>query len=124
MDKVLEDIRQGNEEVNNWADGTSDYFGVARIGEYQDAKKFFFPGAGFELEDKIDWIKLKNLLENKNIEAVKLVSDEIKPSDQMNEVSTTLTTLGDTMLKIKKMTDKPEESEKDKKEDKRRLELR
>ena len=124
MDKVLEDIRQGNEEVNNWADGTSDYFGVARIGEYQDAMKFFFPGAGFELEDKIDWIKLKNLLENKNIEAVKLVSDEIKPSDQMNEVSTTLTTLGDTMLKIKKMTDKPEESEKDKKEDKRRLELR
>ena len=95
-----------------------------RIGEYQDAMKFFFPGAGFELEDKIDWIKLKNLLENKNIEAVKLVSDEIKPSDQMNEVSTTLTTLGDTMLKIKKMTDKPEESEKDKKEDKRRLELR
>ena len=28
------------------------------------------------------------------------------------------------MLKIKKMTDKPEESEKDKKEDKRRLEVR
>ena len=42
----------------------------------------------------------------------------------MNEVSTTLTTLGATMLKIKKMTDKPEESEKDKKEEKRRLEVR
>ena len=64
--------------------------------------KFFFPGAGFELEDKIDWVKLKNLIENKNIEAVKLVSDEIKAADQMNEVSTTLTTLGDTMLKIKR----------------------
>ena len=124
MDKVLDDIRQGNKEVNDWADGISDYFGVARIGEYQDAIKFFFPGAGFELEDKIDWVKLKNLIENKNIEAVKLVSDEIKATDQMNEVSTTLTTLGATMLKIKKMTDKPEESEKDKKEDKRRLEVR
>ena len=86
--------------------------------------KFFFTGAGFDLEDKIDWVKLKNLLENKNMDALKLVSDEIKPSDQMSEVSTTLTTLGDTMLKIKKMTDKPEESEKDKKEDKRRLEVR
>ena len=86
--------------------------------------KFFFTGAGFDLEDKIDWVKLKNLLENKNVDALKLVSDEIKPSDQMSEVSTTLTTLGDTMLKIKKMTDKPEESEKDKKEDKRRLEVR
>ena len=51
MDKVLDDIRQGNKEANDWADGILDYFGVARIGEYQDAMKFFFPGAGFELED-------------------------------------------------------------------------
>ena len=124
MDDVLKDISKGNEEVNDWATGVSEYFGVDRIGEYQDAMKFFLTGAGFDLEDKIDWVKLKNLLENKNIEAVKLVSDEIKASDQMSEVSTPLTTLGDTMLKIKKMTDKPEESEKDKKEDKRRLEVR
>ena len=39
--------------------------------------KFFFTGAGFDLEDKIDWVKLKNLLENKNVDALKLVSDEI-----------------------------------------------
>ena len=102
MEKVLDDIRQGNKEVNSWADGISNYFGVPRIGEYQDAMKFFFPVAGFELEDKIDRVKLKNLIENKNIEAVKLVSDEIKAADQMDEVSTTLTTLGDTMLKIKR----------------------
>ena len=90
MDKVLDDIRQGNKEVNERTDGISDYFGVARIGEYQDVMKFFFPGAGFQLEEKIDWVKLKNLLKNKNIEAVKLVSDEIKAADQMNEVTTTL----------------------------------
>ena len=42
----------------------------------------------------------------------------------MTEVSTTLATLGDTMLKINKMKDKPEESEKDKKENKCRLEVR
>ena len=76
------------------------------------------------MEDKIDWGKLKNLLQNRDIKALKLVSDEIKPADQMTEVSTTLTTLGDTMLKINKMTDKPEESEKDKKENKRREDVR
>ena len=86
--------------------------------------KFFFTGAGFDLEDKIDWVKLKNLLQNNDIKALKLVSDEVKPSDQMTEVSTTLATLGDTMLKINKMRDKPEESEKDKKENKRREEVR
>ena len=109
MEDVLKDISQGNEEVNNWATGVSEYFGVDRIGEYQDAMKFFFTEAGFDLEDKIDWVKLKNLLQNKDVNALKLVSDEIKPSDQMTEVSTTLTTLGDTMLKINKMTDKPED---------------
>ena len=84
MDKVLKDISQGNKEVNDWASGVSEYFGVPRIGEYQNAMKFFFTGAGFDLEDKIDWVKLKNLLENKNVDALKLVSDEIKPSDQMS----------------------------------------
>ena len=34
MDKVLKDISQGNEEVNKWATGVSEYFGVPRIGEY------------------------------------------------------------------------------------------
>ena len=34
--------------------------------------KFFFTGAGFDQEDKIDWVKLKNLLQNKDIKALKL----------------------------------------------------
>ena len=42
MEDVVKDIDKGNEDVNDWATGISEYFGVDRIGEYQDAMKFFF----------------------------------------------------------------------------------
>ena len=124
MEDVVKDITKGNEDANSWATGISEYFGVPRAGEYQNAMKFFFTGPGFDLEDKIDWGKLKNFLQNRDIRALKLVSDEIKPANEMTEVSTTLTILGDTMLRINKLMDKPEESEKDKKENKRREDVR
>ena len=115
---MIESIDQGSRDANEWAKQVSEYFGVSKTGELQNAMKFFFPGAGFEVEDKIDWKKLKGLLESKDIGALKQVSDEVKPANEMPEVNATLTILGDTMLRMNKLMDKPEESEKDKKENK------
>ena len=123
-DKVIKSVGEGSKDANEWAKQVSEYFGEPRTGELQNAMKFFFPGSGFEIEDKIDWKKLKGLLENRDIGALKQVSDEVKPANEMPEVNATLTILGETMLKINKLMDKPEESEKDKKENKRREEVR
>ena len=59
-------------------------------GEFQEAMKFFFPGAGYEVEAKIDWGKLRERLEEENINALKLTSTEIKPANEMEEVNSTL----------------------------------
>ena len=62
--------------------------------------------------------KLKKLLESNDITAVKLVSDEIKPANEMPEVSSTLRILGDTMLRINNLVEEPVETEKERKENK------
>ena len=121
---VVDDITKGNEDANTWATEISAYFNVPRAGEFQDAMKYFFPGCGYDLEAKIDWGKLKKLLESKDITALKLVSDEIKPANEMPDVSTTLQILGDTMLRINKLGEEPVETEKERKENKRREDVR
>ena len=76
--KVVEDIKKGNNDANTWATEISAYFNVPIAGEFQEAMKFFFPGCGYDSEAKIDWAKLKKRLEDNDITAVKLVSDEMK----------------------------------------------
>ena len=55
---------------------------------------------------------------------MKLVSDEIKPANEMPEVSSTLRILGDTMLRINNLGEEPVETEKERKENQRREEVR
>ena len=50
--EVVVDITKGNEDANSWATEISAYFNVPRAGEYQNAMKFYFPGCGYDLEDK------------------------------------------------------------------------
>merc|ERR1711942_567195 len=87
---VVEIIKKGNKEANDWATEISAYFNVPIAGEFQEAMKFFFPGSGYEAEDKIDWGKLKKRLEDGDITALKMVSEEIKPANEMAEVNSTL----------------------------------
>ena len=63
IEKVVKDIKKGNQDANKWASEISKYFNVTIIGEFQEAMKFFFPGCGYEMEAKIDWGKLKQRLE-------------------------------------------------------------
>ena len=93
-------------------------------GEFQEAMKFFFPGAGYEVEAKIDWGKLKERLEDKDINALKLTSAEIKPANEMEEVNSTLKILGETMLRVNNLGEEPIETEKEKKENKRKKDVR
>ena len=59
VDKVVKDIKKGNQDANKWASEISRYFNVTIAGEFQEAMKFFFPGCGYEMEAKIDWGKLR-----------------------------------------------------------------
>ena len=67
-ENVIKSIDQGSKDADEWATQISEYFGVSRTGEFQSAMKFFFPGAGFDLEDKIDWKKLKDSYKTKTLE--------------------------------------------------------
>ena len=77
--------------------------------------KFFFTGPGNDLIPQIDLRALKGYIEDKDIRAVRMVSDEVKNPDQFDDVNSTLTTLGDTMLKINQLDGGPRASEKEKK---------
>ena len=121
---VLADIGEGNTKVTEWAEGISNYFGIGRAGEFLDAMKFFFPGPGYDLITQIDWTALKGYIEAKDIRAVRMVSNEVKAADQFEDVNSTLTTLGDTMLKINQLDGGPAVSEKDKKEAERKKGIR
>ena len=121
---VVEIIKKGNKEANDWATEISAYFNVPIAGEFQEAMKFFFPGSGYEAEDKIDWGKLKKRLEDGDITALKMVSEEIKPANEMAEVNSTLKILGETMLRVNNLGEEPVETEKERKENQRRKDVR
>ena len=122
--EVVATIKQGNKEANEWAKEISAYFNVAVTGNFQDAMKFFFSGSGCEQSNTIDWGKLKKRLEDKDITAVQMVSEEIKPANEMTEVSTTLNILGETMLRVNSLGEEPVETEKERKDNQRRKDVR
>ena len=86
--------------------------------------KFFFTGPGNDLIPQIDLRALKGYIEDKDIRAVRMVSDEVKNPDQFDDVNSTLTTLGDTMLKINQLDGGPRASKKEKKEADRKKGIR
>ena len=123
--KVVDDISEGNKKVTEWAEGISKYFGIGRsAGEFLDAMKFFFAGPGYDLIPQIDWRGIKGYIETNDIRATRMVSDEVKSAEQFDDVSSTLTTLGDTMLKINQLDGGPGVSDKDKKEAERKKGIR
>ena len=72
---MLDDISEGNEKVNEWAEGISNYFGIGRSsGDFPDAMKFFFTDPGYDLY-RLE--TLKGYIEAKDIRAVRMVSDEV-----------------------------------------------
>merc|ERR1711942_231295 len=115
---------KGNKEANEWADEISAYFNVPIAGKFQEAMKFFFSGSGCEAGDSIDWGKLKKRLEDGDITALKMVSEEIKPANEMTEVNSTLKILGETMLRVNNLGEEPVETEKERKENQRRKDVR
>ena len=100
------------------------YFGISLAGKFLAAMKFYFPDSGYDLISEIDWTLLKGYIEAHDIRAVRLVSNQVKAADQYGEVDSTLTTLGDTMLKINQMNGGPGDSEKDQKQAKRKEDIR
>ena len=58
---------------------------------------------------------MKKRLEDNDITALKLVSDEIKPANEMPEVNSTLKILGDPMLRVNNLGEEPLETEKERK---------
>ena len=122
---VLDDISEGNGKVTKWAEGISNYFGIGRSsGDFPDAMKFFFTDPGYDLIPQIDWKTFKGYIEAKDIRAVRMVNDEVKNPDQFNDVNSTLTTLGDTMLKINQLDGGPGALEKEQKEADRKKGIR
>merc|ERR1711942_252452 len=115
---------KGNKEANEWADEISAYFNVPIAGKFQEAMKQWYQSSGCEADDNIDWGKLKKRLEDGDITALKMVSEEIKPANEMTEVNSTLKILGETLLRVNNLGEEPVETEKERKENQRRKEVR